>query len=125
MRLQQRKERDFQVVKIALNLPRHELVNRIELRVNKMIGSGLEDEVISLLPYRNLNSLNTLGYKEMLEYIDGKSSLALAVERIKTNTRRYAKRQLTWFRKDQDYQWFEPGQMNEIVEYVKTFSGKP
>lgn len=112
------KERDFRIVKIGLNLQRVELFGRIELRVDQMIENGLVEEVESLLPYRHLNALNTVGYKEIFEYIDSKITLQQAIANIKTNTRRYAKRQLTWFNRTDEYTWFEPSQIKEITNYL-------
>ncbi|MCD4695107.1 MAG: tRNA (adenosine(37)-N6)-dimethylallyltransferase MiaA, partial [Bacteroidales bacterium] len=94
------KPRDFEIIKIGLNRPRQELVEIIHKRVDKMIENGLIDEVKSLTKFRDLNALNTVGYKEIFKYIDGDWPLDLAIEKIKTNTRRYAKRQMTWFNRD-------------------------
>jgi len=117
-RLNSSKQRDFQIIKIGLNLPRPELFSRIELRVDQMIEKGLVEEVKNLLPYRHLNALNTVGYKEIFEYLDSKITLQQAIVNIKTSTRRYAKRQLTWFNRNDDYIWFEPSQLNEIANYL-------
>ena len=117
-RLNNSKQRDFQIIRIGLNLPRPELFSRIELRVDQMIENGLVEEVRSLLPYRHLNALNTVGYKEIFEYLDSKITLQQAIVNIKTNTRRYAKRQLTWFNRTDEYTWFEPSQLNEITNYL-------
>lgn len=117
-RLNNSKKRDFRIVKIGLNLPRPELFTRVELRVDQMIEKGLVEEVKSLLTYRHLNALNTVGYKEIFEYLDSKITLQQAIVNIKTNTRRYAKRQLTWFNRANDYTWFEPSQLNEITNYL-------
>jgi tRNA dimethylallyltransferase len=117
-RLNSSKKRDFQIVKIGLNLPRPELFNRVGLRVDQMIEMGLVDEVKSLLPFRHLNALNTVGYKEIFDFLDSKITLGQAIENIKTNTRRYAKRQLTWFNRTDEYAWFEPSQQNEITNYL-------
>ena len=117
-RLNNQKSRDFNIIKIALNLPRPELFNRIEMRVDRMIDNGLVDEVKSLLPYRHLNALNTVGYKEIFQYLDSEISLDQAITNIKTNTRRYAKRQLTWFNRTDVYAWFEPTQYEEINDYI-------
>lgn len=117
-RLNSSKTRDFQIIKVGLNLPRPELFNRIELRVDHMIENGLVDEVKSLLPFRHLNALNTVGYKEIFDYLDGKITLQQAIVNMKTNTRRYAKRQLTWFNRTDEYTWFEPTQLNEITNYL-------
>ena len=97
------KKRDFNVVKYCLNRPREILYDRINSRVDLMMQKGLLDEVQSLYPFKNLNALNTVGYKELFDYIDGKISLERAIEDIKTHTRRYAKRQLTWFKRDAEY----------------------
>jgi tRNA dimethylallyltransferase len=97
--------RPFQCVKIALDLPREILYQRINQRVDDMVKQGLIDEVRSLLPYRHLNALNTVGYRELFDYFDGKISFENAIELIKQNTRRFAKRQMTWFRKDEEIRW--------------------
>ncbi len=112
------KKRDFNIVKIGLNLPRPELFNRIGLRVDQMIENGLVQEVESLLPFRHLNALNTVGYKEIFEFIDSQITIEQAIENIKTHTRRYAKRQLTWFNRTDEYTWFGPSQLNEITSYL-------
>lgn len=117
-RLNSSKKRDFQIVKIGLNLPRPELFNRVGLRVDQMIEMGLVDEVKNLLPFRHLNALNTVGYKEIFDFLDSKITLGQAIENIKTNTRRYAKRQLTWFNRTDEYAWFEPSRLNEITNYL-------
>ena len=96
----QKKERDFTILKYYLNRPRAELFERINLRVDKMMEAGLEAEARQLYPYRHLNALNTVGYKELFDYFDGTCTLEQAVEDIKTHTRRYAKKQLNWFKKD-------------------------
>jgi len=113
------KKRDFEIIKIGLNRPRKELFEIIENRVDKMIEQGLLDEVKGLLKYKNLNALNTVGYKEIFDYFDGNCILDQAIEKIKTNTRRYAKRQLTWFKKDNSIHWFHPEENEKIVEFVK------
>jgi tRNA dimethylallyltransferase len=117
-RLNSSKTRDFQIIRIGLNLPRPELFSRIEMRVDQMIDNGLMDEVKSLLPFRHLNALNTVGYKEIFDFLDSKITLQQAIVNMKTNTRRYAKRQLTWFNRTDEYAWFEPSQLNEITNYV-------
>jgi tRNA dimethylallyltransferase len=91
-----------------LELPKEELHERINLRVDQMMQEGLLEEVRSLIPYRSHNSLQTVGYKELFEHIDGKATLEEAVANVKTNTRHYAKRQMTWFKKDRDFEWFAP-----------------
>ncbi|MBR4217830.1 MAG: tRNA (adenosine(37)-N6)-dimethylallyltransferase MiaA, partial [Bacteroidales bacterium] len=98
-------QRDFNIEKYALLWDRTTLNNRINRRVEQMLADGLVDEARRLLPYRHLNALNTVGYKELFDYFDGKCTLSEAVEQIKLNTRHYAKRQMTWLRKDPGYQW--------------------
>ncbi len=104
--------RPFRCVKIGLDLPREILYQRINQRVDDMVKQGLVEEVRSVLPYRHLNALNTVGYSELFDYFDGKISLENAIELIKQNTRRFAKRQLTWFRKDKDLNWYAPGEVD-------------
>jgi len=115
-----RKKRDFELVLIGLNRPRVELFERINLRVEQMISEGLEQEAREWYPHRTLNSLNTVGYKELFDYFDGKCTFAQAIEQIKTNTRRYAKRQITWFNKYENLRWFHPEEMDNIIHYLKT-----
>ncbi len=115
-----KKQRDFQIVKIGLNLPREILHNRINQRVDKMIGEGLEEEARSLYPLRSLNSLNTVGYREMFDYFDNKTDLDTAVELIKRNTRRYARKQISWFNGDKDLTWFQPDQVDDIINYCNS-----
>lgn len=103
-----RAARPFRIVKIGLNRPREELYERINRRVDQMIHDGLPDEARRLYPLRELNALNTVGYKEMFNYLDGIWSLDEAIERIKGNTRRYARKQLTWFKRDGQMKWFHP-----------------
>lgn len=117
-RKQQRKKRPFQVRKLGLNTDREYLYQRINTRVDAMMDAGLLDEVISLQPYRHLPPLQTVGYAELFDYLDGKYSLNEAVDRIKQNTRRYAKRQLTWFRKDPLTEWFEPTDLAAMKTYI-------
>jgi tRNA dimethylallyltransferase len=101
-------KRPFHITKIGLDLPRDILYQRINQRVDAMIEQGLVEEVRSLLPYRHLNALNTVGYSELFDYLDEKTDLNTAIELIKQNTRRFAKRQLTWFRKDKEIKWYNP-----------------
>ena len=112
-------ERPFNIVKIGLNRERSELFNRIGLRVDQMMAEGMLDEARSVYPYRQLNSLNTVGYKELFKYLDGEWTLSEAVEKIKRNTRVYAKKQLTWFKKDASIQWFHPDQKQDILDLLK------
>ncbi|HOW30683.1 MAG TPA: tRNA (adenosine(37)-N6)-dimethylallyltransferase MiaA [Bacteroidales bacterium] len=118
LRAGQPKVRDFNIVKIGLNLPREVLFARIARRVDKMMDDGLLEEVRSLLPFRHLTALNTVGYKELFDYLDGNITLPQAVENIKTNTRRYAKRQLTWLRRDPEVKWVEPDHVQELQAYL-------
>ncbi|MDB4926271.1 tRNA (adenosine(37)-N6)-dimethylallyltransferase MiaA [Mucilaginibacter sp.] len=106
--------RPFRSVKIGLDLPREVLYDRINQRVDDMVKQGLVDEVKSLLPYRHLNALNTVGYSELFAYLDGKTDLNRAIELIKQNTRHFAKRQLTWFKKDKEIHWLEPNDIQPI-----------
>lgn len=115
----QKKERPFNIIKIGLNTDREVLYNRINLRVDKMIEAGLLEEVKYLVPYRKHNALNTVGYSEIFDYLDGKQSLEKAVEMIKQNTRRFAKRQLTWFRRDEEIHWFEPNENQKVIDFIK------
>jgi len=105
---QQKKIRDFNIVKIGLELPKEQLIQNIDTRVDVMMQQGLLAEIKALLPFKNLNALQTVGYRELFEHISGDISLENAVERIKINTRQYAKRQMTWFKKDKEVNWFEP-----------------
>jgi tRNA dimethylallyltransferase len=111
--------RDFDIVKIGLELPKEELVRNINARVDKMMQAGLLYEVKGLYPYKGLNALRTVGYAELIEHLEGKLSLQGAVERIKTNTRLYAKRQMTWFRNDKTIKWFSPARLKPMIEYVE------
>ena len=112
------KQRDFKIVKVALLWERNELISRINLRVENMVKEGLLEEVKSMCSKRHLNSLNTVGYKELFEYFDGKVSLNEAIENIKINTRQYAKRQMTWLRKNNDYKWFAVDEQEEMLKYI-------
>jgi tRNA dimethylallyltransferase len=111
--------RDFKIIRIGLELPKEELHQRIHARVGQMMNAGLVDEVKGLIPYRHLNALQTVGYKEIFDYLDKKISLEEAVVHIRTNTRQYAKRQLTWFRKDKEINWFQPSQQPDMLEKIK------
>lgn len=116
------KERPFQIVKIGLRREREELFNRINRRVDRMMDEGFLDEARRLLPYRHENALNTVGYKELFHYLDGEWPLDMAVERIKKNTRVYAKKQMTWFLRDSEIHWFHPDDEKEIISLVNTYS---
>ena len=117
-RKSEKKERPFKIVKIGLNRNREELYNRINLRVDNMMSQGLLDEAKRMVEHRNVNALNTVGYKELFNYIDGLWTLDEAVERIKGNTRRYARKQLTWFKRDTLMQWFHPDDRSDIMTYI-------
>ncbi len=117
-RKKEKTKRDFQIIKIGLELPKEELIRNINARVEKMMELGLLAEMKSLLPYRSLNALQTVGYAELFDHLDGKSTLAEAIERIKINTRQYAKRQKTWFRKDEEIKWFNPEKVKVIKDYL-------
>ena len=117
-RVKEKKERPFRIIKIALNRNREDLYLRINKRVDWMVEHGLEEEARNLLPYRHLNSLNTVGYKEMFKAIDGEWSMEEAVERIKGNTRRYARKQLTWYKKDNDIVWLDAAETDNIFKYL-------
>ena len=112
------KQRDFKIIKVALLWERADLINRINKRVEIMVSEGLLDEAKSMYPKRHLNSLNTVGYKEVFEYFDGKVSLNEAIENIKINTRQYAKRQMTWLRKNNDYKWFTVDEQEDMLKYI-------
>jgi tRNA dimethylallyltransferase len=114
--------RDFKIIKIGLDLPKEILHQHIHHRVDQMITAGQVEEARSLFPFRQLNALQTVGYSEFFDYFDGKTSLEKAIELVKTHTRQYAKRQLTWFRRDQEIEWFNPARLQEITDYIKSKS---
>jgi len=113
------KKRNFTTLKFGLNTDRGILYNRINKRVDEMIEQGLLEEVKQLISFKHLNSLQTVGYKELFDYFDNKTDLQTAIDLIKQNTRKFAKRQLTWFRRDEEIKWFEPTEENKIVDYIK------
>ncbi|MCX2584594.1 tRNA (adenosine(37)-N6)-dimethylallyltransferase MiaA [Pedobacter sp. MR22-3] len=115
-----KKERPFNIIKIGLNTERATLYNRINSRVDKMIHDGLVEEVKSLTEFRSYNALNTVGYSEIFDYLDQKLPIEEAVSNIKQNTRRFAKRQLTWFRRDEEIRWFEPNQQQVVIKYIES-----
>jgi len=117
-RKNQLKERSFNILKIGLKIDREDLYQRINLRVDKMMEAGLLKEVETLYPYRKLNALQTVGYSELFDFFDGEITLEEAMEEIKKNTRRFAKRQLTWFNKDVCIRWFNPEEEEKIMEYI-------
>lgn len=116
------KPRPFNIIKIGLNIPRPRLFERINGRVDKMIAEGLVDEARELYPQRGQTALNTVGYNEMFKYFDGEMTLPVAIERMKKNTRVYAKKQLTWYKRDEEMTWFGPDDFDSIVEYIKSKS---
>lgn len=113
------KERPFRIVKIGLTRDREELYGRINRRVDMMVEEGLVEEARQVYPYRALNSLNTVGYKEMFKYLDGEWTLPFAIEKIKQNSRIYSRKQMTWFKRDKEIRWFHPEQEAEILEYCR------
>ena len=120
-RKRETRKRPFRIVKIGLNRPREELYERINRRVDQMMQDGLLEEARRLYPQRTLNALNTVGYKEMFAYLNGTWTLEEAVERMKGNTRRYARKQLTWYKKDPDIRWFHPEEKEEIIKYITQY----
>jgi tRNA dimethylallyltransferase len=118
LRTNLKKQRPFNIVKIGLITDRNILYERINLRVDQMINDGLIEEVESLKSFQHLNPLNTVGYSEIFNYLDGKSNREEAIEKIKQNTRRFAKRQITWFKKSEDINWFKPDELESIIQYL-------
>ena len=116
-----RKERPFRILKFGLTLPREQLYERINHRVEQMIEQGLVAEARRVYHLRHLNSLNTVGYKELFAHFDGDYDLAEAVRRIQSNSRRYARKQQTWFKRDASIAWFQPSQLTEIEQYINHF----
>jgi tRNA dimethylallyltransferase len=114
----ERRKRNFDIIKIGVDMPREVLYERIDRRVDIMVEQGLEQEARSVSHLRHLNSLQTVGYREMFDYFDGITTREEAIELIKRNSRRYAKRQLTWFRRDEEIAWFNPKESEKIVEYI-------
>lgn len=118
-RKNERKARQFKIIKIALTRPREIIYERINQRVDQMMANGLLDEAKRLYNHRHLNALNTVGYKEMFAYLDGTWPISEAIERMKGNTRRYARKQLTWFKKDPEMTWFSPDDKDKIIKHVE------
>ena len=114
----EKRKRPFNIIKIGLNRDRDELYERINIRVLDMMEQGLEQEARAMLPHRELNALNTVGYKEMFQYFDGAIPLEEAVRQIQSNSRRYARKQLTWYKRDAEIMWFNPENVNEITNYI-------
>lgn len=119
-----KKQRPFNIIKIGLNMERSLLYQRINHRVDMMLQEGLLEEVKSLEDYRELNALKTVGYAELFDYLDGTITYEAAVEKIKQNTRRFAKRQLTWFRRDEQINWFTPDQSDEVINFLENSMNK-
>lgn len=117
-RIRRKKERPFNIIKVGLRRERNELFGRINKRVDAMIQEGWIEEAARLYPYRHLNALNTVGYKELFNYIDGAWNLDFAIEKIKKNTRDYAKKQMTWFAHDGNIHWFNPDNEKEILDFI-------
>lgn len=117
-----RAERPFNIVKIGTDMPREELYDRINRRVDMMVADGLVEEAHAMYPKRHLNALQTVGYREIFDHLDGKCSLEEAIELVKRNSRRYAKRQMTWFRRDERVGWFSPKDTDKIIEYIDSYS---
>ncbi len=117
-RNEERKSRPFEVIRFVIDMDREQLYERINVRVDQMIEAGLLDEVKSVFSYRNLQSLNTVGYKELFAYLDGQCSLEEAIDQIKQNTRRYAKRQLTWFRRNESSHWIDYAETSKMVDSI-------
>ena len=118
-RTQEKKTRPFRMIKIGLTRNREELYARINQRVDIMMEQGLLDEVKQVYPYRQLNSLNTVGYKELFNYLDGEWELPFAIDKIKQNSRIYSRKQMTWFKRDEEIRWFHPNQEEDILTYIK------
>lgn len=114
----ERAQRPFHIIKVGTDMPRDILYERINRRVDMMVADGLVEEVRALIPKRHLNALQTVGYRELFDYFDGKSTLEEAIDLIKRNSRRYAKRQLTWFRRDDDTAWFAPSDVESIINHI-------
>lgn len=114
----EKRKRPFNIIKIGLNRDRDELYERINQRVLDMMEQGLEQEARAMLPHRELNALNTVGYKEMFQYFDGAIPLEEAIRQIQSNSRRYARKQLTWYKRDAEIMWFNPENVNEITNYI-------
>lgn len=121
-RINEKKERPFQIIKIGLRRDRNDLFDRINRRVDMMMEEGLFEEAQKLYPLRHLNALNTVGYKELFLHFDGKWDLSLAIEKIKKNTRDYAKKQMTWFAHDNNIHWFSPDNEKEIINFISEHS---
>jgi tRNA dimethylallyltransferase len=118
-RTSEKKRRPFNIIKVGLHREREELYARINRRVDMMIEQGLIEEVKSFAHLRHHNSLNTVGYKEIFKYLDGEWELPFAIEKIKQNTRIYSRKQVTWYRKDEEITWFHPDNVQDIIEHIE------
>jgi tRNA dimethylallyltransferase len=118
-RTQSQTERPFRIVKVGLTRPREELYDRINRRVDLMMSEGLEEEARRVYPHKEYNSLNTVGYKELFKYFDGEWTREFAIEKIKQNSRIYSRKQMTWFKRDEQIRWFHPDEKEAIIEYIK------
>lgn len=117
-RTREKKQRPFRILKVGLTRPREELYERINNRVDQMMADGLLEEARRVYPHKSYNSLNTVGYKELFQYLDGTWTLPFAIEKIKQNSRIYSRKQMTWFKRDADIRWFHPDEETEILSYV-------
>ena len=119
LRTGEKRERNFRILKVGIDWVREALYDRINRRVDMMIDEGLEAEARAVYHLRHINSLQTVGYREMFEYFDGTISREEAIELIKRNSRRYAKRQMTWFRRDEEIRWFSPEEFDSMIEFLE------
>ena len=119
----QKRERDFRIILIGLERNREDLYSRINQRVDEMVKSGLEQEALQLYDFRNLNAMNSVGYTEFFDFFDGNITREKTIELIKRNSRRYAKRQMTWWGKNEEIKWFSPEKVDEIVEFIEEHAG--
>lgn len=117
---QSTKPRPFRTIKVGINTNRDLLYDRINRRTEQMLADGFCEEALRVYPYRNLNALNTVGYKEMFDYLDGLVTMRQTIERIQSNTRRYARKQLTWYKRDAEMRWFNPSEVDEIIAYIES-----
>jgi tRNA dimethylallyltransferase len=119
LRMKSPKKRNFRMIWIGLEMERSLLNTRIDKRVDRMMGEGLLEEAKQLFPFQSLNALNTVGYKELFDHMNGKMTLDQAIEKIKTHSRRFAKRQMTWFKKQKEITWFHPDDLDQIIDYIR------
>ena len=124
-RVRRKAHRPFRIIKVGLQREREELYDRINRRVDSMMQDGWLDEARRVLPFRHCNSLNTVGYKELFKYLDGEWELDFALEKIRRNTRVYSRKQMTWFRRDEEVRWFHPEDENGILDYLQAVLKTP